>query len=168
MNRNESAMKAAYLLLEESDVKRALGGDVVLHLSREHAAVRAIGNVVAQAAVDAAFRSFAGHALLEGAPRPIAVGEMVLMFDNAEKALKTFSVVAEAAHLRTRLGGSSVAVETITTPAGLVSYWGFVHYWRVIAVLTLDTVDPNEVSMTNFRSLVTRSAERVEAGGTLD
>lgn len=135
----------------------------MLHLSKEHAAVKAIGNVVDRAASDAAYRSFGGHVILDEAQRPVAVGEMVLVFDVLEKATNTFSHVAEAAHLRTRLGGCEVAVETVTAASGLVSYWAFIHFQHVIAILTLDTVDPNDVSMTSFRSLVTLWLEKVES-----
>jgi hypothetical protein len=88
---------------------------------------------------------------------------MVLTFDPAERASHTFDQVAQAAHLRTELEGAAVAVETVTGQQGVVSYWGYIHRGSVIIVLTLDTLDPQAVSMSEFRALVTRAAERLQA-----
>ena len=71
-------------------------------------------------------------------------------------------MVAEAAHLKTRLGQCEVAVETTSASGGLVSYWGYVYLGSQIVILTLDTVDPQAVSMTHFRSLVQAAAARLE------
>jgi len=153
-------VRALVALLSVEDVRDALGEQVRLHPSAQHEAVRSIGSIIAAAASDAAYRSFSGQLVLAGVERPVAVGQMVLVFDAEDKAEKTFTSVAQAAHLRTRLQECQVAVETAAT-GGLVSYWGYVHRGKSIVVLTLDTLDPQVLSMTSFRSLVTGVAEKL-------
>ncbi len=155
-------MSAADLLVDSSEVRDALGPEVTVEPGREHRAMTAIGGVVAAAASDAAYRSFGGYLVLAGARRPIAVGEMALVFDTPITAEQTFDHVASAAHLRTRVGDCNVAVETVTAPSGLVSYWGYLQRQDSIVVLTLDTLDPLTISMTTFRSLVTLGVSRLE------
>jgi hypothetical protein len=159
-------VRADRLLLDVTEAQRALGANVQLQSGKDNSAVRQIGNVVAAAAADAAYRSLNGTVSLENGDRPVAVGEMALVFEREAIAERTFTQVAEAAHLRTKLGECSVAVETVTAPSGLVSYWGFLHLANSIVVLTLDTLDPNEISMSDFRSLVTRSSEVLEEAQT--
>jgi hypothetical protein len=155
-------MKVSSLLLTREDVQQALGPAVSIAQSKAHKAVDTIGSVVAVAARDAGYRSFSGHLTVNGAQRPLAVGQMALLFDQVPVAVRTFTQVAQAAHLRTRVGAADAAVETVTASTGLVSYWGYLHCQEAIIVLTLDTVDPQEVSMSTFRSLVIRAAERLE------
>ena len=95
--------------------------------------------------------------------RPIAVGALALVFDSDVKAERTFAQVADAAHVRAQVDGCAVAVETVTGAGGLVSYWGFLHRDAAIVVLTLDTVDPQYVSVADLRALVSVTAERLEA-----
>jgi hypothetical protein len=87
---------------------------------------------------------------------------MALVFDAPEKAAHTFAQVARAAHLSTDVDGSHVAVETVTGPTGLVSYWGFLHRRQAIVIVTLDTVDPQHVSIADLRSLVSQIAVRLQ------
>jgi hypothetical protein len=155
-------MTAADALLSASEVSGALGEHVRLLPGPRHAAIEPIGSILAAAANDVAYGAFSGQLVLATVERPIAVGEMILVFDSEEKAEQTFTSVAEAAHLRTSLGGSQVAVETTTVPSGLVSYWGYVFHRQSIAVLTLDTLDPHVLSMTTFRTLVTLAAGKLE------
>ncbi len=154
-------MKAASLLLEAGEIDRSLGPTLFIEPSREHSAMSAIGGVVAAAARDAAYRSFSGYVVVDGARRPVAVGEMALVFDAVAIAEKTFSGVANAAHLRTQVDGCSVAVETVTAPSGLVSYWGYLQHAEGLIVLTLDTLDPNVISMSTFRALTSLGARRL-------
>jgi hypothetical protein len=154
---------ATGLLIPVGDLEQALGPGAELEPSKNSAAVGPLGEVVSAAARDAAYRSFTGHVTLEGSSRPVTVGEMALVFDSEATALSTFDQVARAAHLRTRMSDSGVAVETVTATNGLVSYWGYVHRGNAIVVLTLDTVHPLDISMSTFRSLVLAGAERIEA-----
>lgn len=156
-------MNAARLLLGATDVQRALTVATPMEPAKEHVGVQAIGNVVAAAAVDAAYRSLSGRVTVDGSERPVAVGQLALIFDSTAKSENTFAQVAEAAHLRTRIGECNVAVETVTAPSGLVSYWGFLQRTAGLVVLTLDTVDPQAVSMSTFRAVVSAAAERLEA-----
>ena len=153
-------MKAVQALLSAEDARGALGDQVRLHAGAQNEAVRSIGSIIAAAAEDAAYRSFTGQLVLAGVERPVAIGQMVLVFDGESTAERTFSTVAEAAHLRTRLQDCQVAVETTTT-SGLVSYWGYIQRGAAIIVLTLDTLDPQVLSMTTFRSLVSIAADRL-------
>jgi hypothetical protein len=86
---------------------------------------------------------------------------MILVFASADIASRTFDHVAQASHLRSELEGAQVAVETVPGANGLVSYWGYVQHGAVMAVLTLDTLAPQQVSMPEFRSLMSKSAERL-------
>jgi hypothetical protein len=88
---------------------------------------------------------------------------MALIFDSKATATHTFDQVAAVAHLRAQLNGSDVAVETVTAPGGLISYWGFVHKDEAIVVLTLDTLDPQRVSVSDLRTLASATAKRLEA-----
>ena len=153
-------MKATAALLPLPVAREALGDEVRLQAGTDDQAVRSLGSIIAAAASDAAYRSLSGHLVLAGVERPVAVAQMVLVFDSSDKAEKTFNTVAEAAHLRTRLRDCQVAVETSTT-SGLVSYWGYIQYGPNLVVLTLDTLDPQVLSMTSFRSLVSAAAERL-------
>ncbi|MGI8968216.1 MAG: hypothetical protein ACR2GA_03835 [Chloroflexota bacterium] len=155
--------RASRFLLSARDVEQALGTGAAADSAREHGAVQAIGSIVAAAARDAAYRSFNARIPVDDVYRPVAVGEMALLFDNLGTAENTFAQVAGAAHLRAKVGECKVAVETVTAVSGLVSYWAFLQLGPSIVVLTLDTMDPQEVSMTNFRALVTRCSELLEA-----
>jgi len=152
------------LLPAAHDIERALGPNVRVEPVAENAAMQNIGAVAAAAAEDVAYRSFRGQIVFDDVGRQIAVGELALVFDRTAKAENTFARVADAAHLRIRLGASNVAVETVTAPNGLVSYWGYVQKDEVLLILTLDTLDPQDVSMTSFRALVTLGADRLENG----
>lgn len=156
----DEAVRAADAALSLDDVRTALGDQVRLHPTERHEAVRSIGSIIAAAASDANYQSFSGQLVLAGVERPVAVGQMILVFDAVEKAERTFASVAQAAHLRTRVQECQVAVETAAT-SGLVSYWGYIHRNKTIDVLTLDTLDPQVLSMTTFRALVSVAAERL-------
>jgi hypothetical protein len=156
-------VQAGRLLLDREEIRSALGNGLRLRVSREPGAAASIGSVVAAAARDAAYRSYSGAVPVEDAERPIAVGMMALVFASEETAERTFGNVASAAHMRARVGESNVAVETVTAANGLVSYWGFLQRKESIVILTLDTMDLQVVSMTDFRSLVLAAAERIEA-----
>jgi hypothetical protein len=153
-------MSAVDALLTLGAVRNALGDQVRLQPGAQNQAVQSIGSIIAAAASDAAYRSFAGQLVLASVERPVAVGQMVLVFESEEKAERTFTTVADAAHLRARLQDCQVAVETSAT-SGLVSYWGYIFRGRTLVVLTLDTLDPQVLSMTSFRSLVSEAAERL-------
>ena len=155
-------IQATKLLLGRQELKNALGSQVRLQASREPGAAVSIGTVVAAAAHDSAYRAYSGQVSVEGTDRPIAVSTMSLVFDSVEKSERTFSQVAAAAHMRTRIGDCNVAVETVTATSGLVSYWGFLQFRECMVILTLDTMDPQIISMTDFRSLTTQEAERIE------
>jgi hypothetical protein len=157
-------VRAAGALLTADEAQSALGDQIRLHPGAQHEAVRSIGSIIAAAARDAAYRSFSGHLVLAGVERPVAIGQMVLVFDSEETAQRTFESVAQAAHLKTRLQDCQVAVETATT-SGLVSYWGYIFRGSSIVVLTLDTLDPQVLSMTSFRALVSTSADRLVRNG---
>jgi hypothetical protein len=113
--------------------------------------------------VDSAFRRFTGQVEVDGHSSPVTAGVLVLVFDSPEKAQRTFSQVGQAAHLRTEVEGCNAAVETVTSSNALVSYWGFVQREDVITVLTLDTVDPQEISVADLRSLVIAVGRRLES-----
>jgi hypothetical protein len=154
---------ASRLLLTREQILESLGHRVRLQVSKEPGKAQSMGSVVAAAARDSAYRSYAGAVPLEDSERPVAVACMSLIFDAAIKSERTFSQVAAAAHLRTKLGECSVAVETVTSATGLVSYWGFLQLAECMVILTLDTVDPHTISMTDFRSLVSAAAEQMQA-----
>jgi hypothetical protein len=122
--------------------------------------------VIQAAAKDSAFRRFTGEVALPDGERPVTVSAMALIFDSAALAARTFDRVAEAAHLRAKLDGCDVAVETVTSTGGLVSYWGYVHRDAALVVLTLDTLDPQHISVADLRSLTRVAADRLEAGLT--
>lgn len=159
-------MDARQLLLGQAAIEQALGPRLRVVAGTEPSPVQAMGAVAARAAQDVAYRSFTGKVQLEDTTSPVAVGEMALVFDDPGKAGRTFRQVGEAAHLRLRLGATSVAVETVTAPSGLVSYWAFLNHESAIVILTLDTVHPHDVSMTDFRNLVTLAAKRIEGRET--
>ena len=156
-------VNAARLLPGRDEIRTALGSAVDLQVSRQPGTARSIGSVIAAAARDSAFRSYAGSISIEGTDRPLAVGTMALVFHSEQAAESTFGQVAAAAHLRTRIGECNVAVETVTAASGLVSYWGYLYRRECLVIMTLDTVDPQKVSMTEFRALMTAEAERIEA-----
>jgi hypothetical protein len=112
-------------------------------------------------AVDSAYRRFTGDVTSNGATRRLAVSVMALLFDSPEKVRHTYQQVADAAHLRTQIQGADVAVETVTAPSGLVSYWGYVFRDSVIVIVTLDTLDPQQVSIADLRSLMTVAARKL-------
>lgn len=153
---------ARALLLDREDVVTALGGEVNL-LPTGELWTGAIGDVLQAAAADSDYVRYAGSVSDEGQERPIAVGCMVLLFGNEEVAARTFDTVAQASHLRSELAGAQVAVETVPGADGLVSYWGYVHRGRGLCVVALDTLAPQQIAMPEFRSLLNRSAERLEA-----
>lgn len=157
---------AERLLLDGTEVQLALGFDVQLEPSRQSAPVQALGDVIAKAAREAAYRSFSGTLEGDDSNWPLAVGEMALVFDVATTSVRTFDLVAEAAHMRTVIGGCNVAVETAASANGLVSYWGYLQLADRLVVVTLDTIDPQAVSMTHFRGLVTAAARRLETAGS--
>lgn len=154
-------MKAQALLPTASEVQSALGVDVPVE-SSDGGAPASAGNVIKAAASDSAFRRYATHLSDESGDSPVAASIMALIFDSSDRAAQTFSRVAEAAHLRTELDGSNVAVETVTSAGGLVSYWGYVQKREALVVVTLDTLDPQRVSVGNLRSLAKITAERLE------
>lgn len=135
----------------------------MLAASHDSLPERTAGGTLRAAAVDSAFRRFGGEVTLDGAPRPAAVSVMALIFDSVATATHTFAQVAEAAHLKTQVDGCDVAVETVTGSGGLVSYWGFVHRDEAIVILTLDTVDPQDVSVSDLRALVVAAGRRLQS-----
>lgn len=151
---------ARSLLLERDDVVKALGGDVNLLPTGERWA-GAIGEVLQAAAADSDYVRYAGSVADGDEERPVAVGCMILKFANTDLASRTFDHVAQASHLRSELEGAQVAVETVPGASGLVSYWGYVHRGPVMAVLTLDTLAPQQIAMPEFRTLLSKSAERL-------
>lgn len=159
---NTRTVAADRLLLTHAEVQSALGPALHVDVSREPGAVQALGNLVAAAAASSAYRSFSGHMATEGGRRPVSAAEMALVFDSPAKTEAVFERIGQAAHLRTKVGESSVAVETVTSAKGLVSYWGFIQLGHVIAVMTLDTLDPQDVSMSHFRQLVSAASARLE------
>lgn len=154
-------MSARDALLAVQDIQAALGPRIRLLPAAGSVAPTTLGNILRQAARDSAFHSFSGFVNLDGKDRPVGVSEMILEFDMEVKAMQTFDRVAAAAHLRTTVNRSEVAVETAAGEAGLVSYWGFIYRSNTIVVLTLDTFDPQHLSMADFRALVVLGAERL-------
>jgi hypothetical protein len=155
-------VNATSLVLTNEDVRIALGESARIEPGSAAAAPTTVGQVLRAAASDSAYGRFVGVSVGEGQERPLAVGSMALIFDSGETATRTFDQVAQAAHMRTEVEGAAVAVETVTGQNGLVSYWGYLHRGAVIIVLTLDTLDPQAIAMTEFRALVVRAAERLE------
>lgn len=160
-----STVLAERLLLDGPEVRRALGVDARLVPAQRSEAVQSLGDVVARAAREAAYRSFAGT--LEGGEStwPFAVGQMALVFDAPATAERMFELVARAGHLRTNVGRCHVAVETAASTTGVVSYWGYLQLDGWLVVVTLDTIDPQAISMSHFRTLVAAAAARVESLG---
>lgn len=156
-------MATADLLLNQHHIEAALGDKVLVQRSSKPSAVSAVGSLLASTALDSAFRSFAGALRAEdGTELPVAVGSLVLAFGGEPVATTTFDHVAQAAHLRTRIGECLVAVETSTGANGLVSYWGYILFKGSLVVLTLDTLDPVALPMSDFRALVTAAADLLE------
>lgn len=154
-------MKADALLLTVEEVAAALGPHAEVQVTGTQASAQSIGDVVRAAARDSAYRHFRGVLTVGDSQRPLAAGIMALVFDVQPKAKRTFAQVAQAAHLRTELDGCNVAVETVTAPSGLVSYWGFVQRGVALVILTIDTLDPQHVSVADLRSLVAATASRL-------
>lgn len=155
-------MHASEILLSPDDIRSALAS--VAHVEAAPGGPSGeVGEVLRAAAVDSAYARFRAGAAVQDVQIPVVVGILALVFDSDVKAERTFGQVAAAAHLRHELEGCQVAVETATSPQGLVSYWAFVYRGPAIAVLTLDTVNPQDVSMSDFRPLVLRVAERLNA-----
>jgi hypothetical protein len=155
-------MNVDALLLSSTEIQRALGPEVRLHDSSKRAQVQALGDVLGATAVETAFRSVSGVLESETGDVALAVATLALVFDTEDRASATFNSVGQVAHLRTRVGASMVAVETVTAPSGLVSYWGYVHHGQIMVIVTLDTLDPQKISMTDFRAVVTLTADRIE------
>ena len=153
-------MRASDALLGQNDIARALGSEAQVEEDRSPTP-SALGQVLQAAAIDSAYRRFSGRYGPE--PTPFAVAELALVFDSAATAAKTFDHVAEAAHLRMHMEGADVAVETVTAANGMVSYWGYVHLGAIITVLTVDSLDPQQVSIASLRALVTQAVGRLEA-----
>ena len=156
--------KAENLLLTAADVREALGATVQVTPGATPDS-GGLGAVLQAAARSYAFRRFDGHSVGDDAERPLAVSSMALVFAPASVAETTFRNLAAAAHLSTEVDGVSVAVETVTAPNGLVSYWGFVQRDDAIVVVTLDTLDPQRISVADLRSLVGNVARRFEQMG---
>lgn len=155
-------MIADDLLLTIAEVRAALGPTVHVDVDSSASSSPAMGEVIRGAASDSSFRRFSGRAGAGGEERPLTVGMLTLVFDEPAKAGRTFDHVAQAAHLRAEVASCQVAVETVTAPSGLVSYWGYVHKAASIVIVTLDTVDPQLVSISDLRALVGLTAERLE------
>jgi hypothetical protein len=155
-------MNVDSLLPSANEIQRALGPEVHLADSSKPANVQALGDVLGVTAIETAFRSVSGVLHSEASDVALAVATLALVFDTEERAFATFNSVGQVAHLRTKVGASMVAVETVTAPSGLVSYWGYIHHAQVMVVVTLDTLDPQRISMTEFRAVVTLTADRLE------
>lgn len=147
-------MRAENLLLDSSEVGEALRARMTASSPARTGAVSGISGVLQAAAVDSAYRRYTGVVQADEEALPASVTIMALVFDGPELASRTFGVVAEAAHMRTQVNGSDVAVETVSSPQGLVSYWGFVHRDEAIVVIALDTLDPQRLSIADLRTLV--------------
>ncbi len=158
-----SDIHAEALLPTLDEVREALGDRVSIEELPGRSAAQSVGDVIRAAARDSAYRHFRGRLSAGEADRPIVVSAMVLVFDSADPASRTFGEVAKAAHLKTQVDGCDVAVETVAGANGLVSYWGFLQRGPALVVLTVDTLDPQQISITDLRSLVTVMAGRLEA-----
>lgn len=150
------------LLLGPTEARDALGAGIVLEESKTQGQIQHMGQVLGTTAISSAFRSYAGRALNEEDSVPLQVGLMALVFADDRIVRHTFEQVARASHMRTKLGATDVSVETVAGANGLVSYWCYLSLGPVLIIATLDTLDPQRVSMTEFRSLVTRSSEHLE------
>ena len=158
--KEQGNLGADRLLLTEQDIVRALGSDTHVRAEAD-AGPSAVGEVLRAAAVESAYRRFRGRLVVEDIERAVTISCLALVFDSEAVAESTFRQVAEAEHLRTRLEDVHVAVETVTAPSGLVSYWGYAHAGSVILVVTLDTVDPREVSVAELRSILSVLVSRL-------
>lgn len=156
------SMKVDALLLSSLEIQRALGPDVQLADSSKPAQVQALSDVLGATAIETAFHSVSGRVHSENGDIALAVATLALVFDTEKRASATFNSVGQVAHLRTKVGASMVAVETVTSSSGLVSYWGYVHHAEVMVIVTLDTLDPQRISMTEFRAVVTLTVDRLE------
>jgi hypothetical protein len=150
------------LLLGAGEVRDALGPGVFVEVGEANTPVQHLGTVLGAAAIASSYRSYSGRAAGDDLSIPIKIGLMSLVFADTAIAQRTFGQVANASHLRTKLGLIDVSVETVTASSGLVSYWGYLFLGRVLTIATLDTLDPTRISMTEFRSLVTRLADHIE------
>src|SRR5207302_298959 len=102
------------LLLSAVEARDALGIGVSLEESKGTGQIEQLGNLLGTAAVGTAFRSYAGRALDGEDAVPVQVGSMALVFASDSVARRTFDQVAQASHLRTKLGKTDVSVETVT------------------------------------------------------
>jgi hypothetical protein len=159
-------VRAESLLPAIEQVQAALGTQVRVEPVRAPGGTPSPENILQAAARDSAFRRFAGRLLHGETKGPIAISAMALVFDSAPAAFRTFDRVAAAAHMRTKLDGSEVAVETVTSPNGLVSYWGYVYRGEAMVILTVDTLDPQRVSIGSLRSLAGHVAARLDRPAT--
>lgn len=160
-NSDTAELRADHLLLTLEEVQEAMGP--AAHL--EQSSVRTsggMGEMIRSAAADSSFRRFNGHVHHGNHAAPVAISAMALLFDSCDTASRTYAQVAEAAHLRTQISGTDVAVETVSSQRDVVSYWGFLYRHRVILVLTLDTLDVQQVSIGDLRSLVLTAADKME------
>jgi predicted DNA-binding transcriptional regulator YafY len=155
-------MNAVALLPTAPLLERALGPNVDVVVSAASSPRQMVGEVLRAAAQDSAYRHFRGRSSDELGDTAFGITVLALVFDSDEKASRTFSAVAEAAHLRTRVGSADVAVETADGTNGLVSYWGFVRREQAIVVVTLDTLHPLRTSIADLRAMVLAVAERME------
>ncbi|MGH2447072.1 MAG: hypothetical protein ACRDFS_00485 [Chloroflexota bacterium] len=151
-------MKAAALLLSLDDVRDVLPPGSTLARTDEPAPSGSVGEVLRAAATDSVYRRFRGQ-LPDGSL--VTIAELGVILGSTQVAAHTFEQVVKAAHLHTELDGASVAVETVTAPSGLVSYWGFVHAGQAIVILTIDTLDPQRVSIAALRSLASLAAQKL-------
>ncbi|HZU13620.1 MAG TPA: hypothetical protein VFB58_12340 [Chloroflexota bacterium] len=150
------------LLLTEEDVRQSLPQVLYVRPGPPGGQYPA-GDVLRAAAAASAYRRLDVVVGVGGEERPVTVSALALIFPSAARAEHTFRQVAEAAHLRTDVEGVRVAVETVTAANGLVSYWAFITQGPVILVLTVDTLNPQEISMSEFRQLVLRAGETLKS-----
>ncbi|GAC1473241.1 MAG: hypothetical protein NVS2B16_04170 [Chloroflexota bacterium] len=155
-------IQARRLLLGERELALALGPRLLGAAEDTTLEAPVIGDVLRAVALDSAYRRYRGRVMVQDAERPVTISMLALVFDAATTAQRTFSNVAQAAHLRTQLDDVGVAVETVTAPSGLVSYWGYMHRDETIIILTLDTIDPGDISVADLRSLLTVAVQRLE------
>lgn len=155
---------AQRLLLTERELSLALGPRLIGTAVDAGSQSPVVGEVLRAAASDSAYRRFNARVLVTDEERPVTISMLVLVFTDSSTAQRTFSSVAQAAHLRSQLDDVSVAVETVTAPSGLVSYWGFMQTDNLIEIVTLDTVDPKDISVAELRSLLTVAVQRIIQG----
>jgi hypothetical protein len=155
-------VSAGRLLPDAREIQLALGPTAFIEPRDVDGPASAQGEMIRAAAEDSAFGRFTGQVEREGQLAPLVISALALIFGSREWAETTFTHVAQAAHLKTTVEGCDVAVETVTSVSGLVSYWGYVHRGETIVILTLDTSDPQRVSIADLRSLVGIVAERLQ------